>query len=1176
MSKNMTRKGLAFGAVFALAATGIGSIPANAAGLDDKSFVSLAPNTGTEYSVLNTEYFDLKANAASTIATSGNLKFLVEDTAATMKFDVDVNGTGSADAATDTLQISAVGISSAAAALTASVADTAVLTRTGHGLAVGDTIVISGVTSTDAATFNDTFEVASGSFTVDTFTTIPAIDNDTALTFDATAAVIKRVSSRNSGGTVHTFYETAHGLVDGDFVTLAGFSGASLDNTYEVTVVDANSFSIVTTALTAEVDANDTNTITRVNSTILDTKAKIESFSDTLGYVSLIGSTPSVQTSQWDVPSNGRKSSTDGTFVVDSGVASAANDKVLRLVNINDTTASVNVTAWVDANSNGLIDSTEYTSETRTVQFVKASDLVTAVSLTPVAGDANLTAVITTTPTLNGEQMLAQDPDFLNAAFERQGATNTLYSIDAYDIQDANETAEWNDTTKVFTSTIGMDADSTSVAASDAVGDTGTSWAGLATAETNVDSGITTTSSGAVITVTNTAHGLLVGDKITFDAATAGSDLLDETFTVTSVVSANAFTITAATSTPTIGTDGDLDYIIATWPGSTTESLADRVFPGTYKAQVSLKGTLVGSKATAGAAIVTSSTVTLSTVATDSVQGLSVTTDVENEVVVKKGTTSVDFTAVVTDADKETVSAGRTVRVSLEATTGSGTTQNGTFKINGASAPVTLTTDANGAVSFTLTDATGAATSEVRVTVTAEGTAVAGMDIDWDTQAFKLYDMNTSDGAFASAGGVDVTRTILENGSYQMDLFIADQWYEAAAADKYRVVATGEGVTPGVVAMTNSRGSLTITDNGVERTDNIDTVLTLQELNTDGTVKTSTVTDVETIVAKSTNITLASDASTLYSPTSAAADLSNAVSAKALVERDIRTENTTQPAYGTGFLRLSGQITNDLNATGLEGAAITVSGPSNILFAEGSVEKRGSLTFTSEASGKFEVLLYSTTAQKDTVITFSALGSTATTKVTFTGQGVGEGTSLTIVAPSYVSPASTFQVKAQIADDFGNGVASTTAGSIKVTYTGPGIIFGSLPDKTDVNGALQFSVLLGANDTGDISVVVSYDQNADSDFVDAKDLSATKTVTIGAAPADTKVNAGAFNGYVAVYALGHKGSTISWKIAGKWFKTTVTKDYQVFQRKTVDVGADVNVDIYIDGVKQLSKVVTTR
>ena len=71
-------------------------------------------------------------------------------------------------------------------------------------------------------------------------------------------------------------------------------------------------------------------------------------------------------------------------------------------------------------------------------------------------------------------------------------------------------------------------------------------------------------------------------------------------------------------------------------------------------------------------------------------------------------------------------------------------------------------------------------------------------------------------------------------------------------------------------------------------------------------------------------------------------------------------------------------------------------------------------------------------------------------------------------------------------------------------------------------------------------------------------------------------NAGSFNGYVAVYAKGLKGKILAWKIAGKWFKTTVTSDYQVFQRRTAAVGINVDVHLYIDGKKQLTKTVTTR
>jgi hypothetical protein len=80
----------------------------------------------------------------------------------------------------------------------------------------------------------------------------------------------------------------------------------------------------------------------------------------------------------------------------------------------------------------------------------------------------------------------------------------------------------------------------------------------------------------------------------------------------------------------------------------------------------------------------------------------------------------------------------------------------------------------------------------------------------------------------------------------------------------------------------------------------------------------------------------------------------------------------------------------------------------------------------------------------------------------------------------------------------------------------------------------------------------------------------------GSVEATGVVNAGSFNNYVAVYALGYKGSTITWKIAGVWFKTLITSDFQVFQRPTIYLNYDVKVDIFIDGVKKLSRIVNTR
>jgi subtilisin family serine protease len=66
-------------------------------------------------------------------------------------------------------------------------------------------------------------------------------------------------------------------------------------------------------------------------------------------------------------------------------------------------------------------------------------------------------------------------------------------------------------------------------------------------------------------------------------------------------------------------------------------------------------------------------------------------------------------------------------------------------------------------------------------------------------------------------------------------------------------------------------------------------------------------------------------------------------------------------------------------------------------------------------------------------------------------------------------------------------------------------------------------------------------------------------------PTTQSLNVGTFNGKIVVYARGYAGSQLSWKIAGKWQKATVTKDYQVFERFTRAKGVETTVAIHVDG-----------
>lgn len=101
------------------------------------------------------------------------------------------------------------------------------------------------------------------------------------------------------------------------------------------------------------------------------------------------------------------------------------------------------------------------------------------------------------------------------------------------------------------------------------------------------------------------------------------------------------------------------------------------------------------------------------------------------------------------------------------------------------------------------------------------------------------------------------------------------------------------------------------------------------------------------------------------------------------------------------------------------------------------------------------------------------------------------------------------------------------------------------------------------------------------------DLAAAYTLLTNTAPngaivpvanLDQVLNVGTFNGKIVVYAKGYKGSTLSWKIAGKWQKVTVTKDFQAFDRLTSAIGLTVKIDLFLNGVTPaaFSKTVVTK
>ena len=142
----------------------------------------------------------------------------------------------------------------------------------------------------------------------------------------------------------------------------------------------------------------------------------------------------------------GARNTVTNTYIVNSNTSDATVNETLVLESDSLLTRSVTVQAWMDANDNDVIDSTEYSSPVRTVQWIKASEVVASTSLTyPTPGDTSLTATVTLTPNLNEQQSMSAGD--VKIGFTRPGSTATVA---------ANATQ--NDTTRVWSASVPLDS----------------------------------------------------------------------------------------------------------------------------------------------------------------------------------------------------------------------------------------------------------------------------------------------------------------------------------------------------------------------------------------------------------------------------------------------------------------------------------------------------------------------------------------------------------------------------------------------------------------------------------------------------------------------------------------------------------------------------------------------
>jgi hypothetical protein len=272
-------------------------------------------------------------------------------------------------------------------------------------------------------------------------------------------------------------------------------------------------------------------------------------------------------------------------------------------------------------------------------------------------------------------------------------------------------------------------------------------------------------------------------------------------------------------------------------------------------------------------------------------------------------------------------------------------------------------------------------------------------------------------------------------------------------------------------------------------------------------------------------------------------------------------------------------VVKDANGNVVAGTSVTIAGTDLQFNVANTLYVADKVTVLTDANGAYKVTVYSNKTGKKTA-TVTAGAASKTQDIYYAAAAYSAGATLTVTTTAtgdVAAPGTTVRATVKLVDKYGNPVKVTNetgTASFAVKVTGPGFI-GTIPTATDASGEAAVSVLLGSSDTGSLVFTASYDGD-DTGTTLAALTPVTKTVTVQApdAPA-VDVVVGSFNGRWAVRVENAKGSAVSVKVGGKWYKATATSDKFVFSRKS-KVGANVLVKVWVAGDLQNEQTITVK
>jgi len=537
---------------------------------------------------------------------------------------------------------------------------------------------------------------------------------------------------------------------------------------------------------------------------------------------------------------------------------------------------------------------------------------------------------------------------------------------------------------------------------------------------------------------------------------------------------------------------------------------------------------------------------------------------------VRLGTSSITAQVKVTDGGADL--AGATVTWSLNDAANFGadtvvTAGGKTLKDDDADAlTVTSVTGADGVASLPISIAGQTAAAAALITIDAKVDAVAPA-AQISVAVVEEADASINDLNILGKNGAAINQIAAESTT-SVSVVVLDNLGEGLSGSGWRVKLdnglAGASLVTSYAGLSSSgvaTFSLTDTDNGVEVW-----TATVQKYDSNAAVWNDT--------ARTLVVTPSLGASITGANVTSIGDENVAINKSALSAADERL-GQDGPTVLSASSEITGTVTTSAGAVGY--TTVTISAP-GVLFEVETTQGAAnyyafdSVTVRTTAAGVYGgVKAISNTAGEVTVKVTSGSASEDVV-LTFNGVAAGDAASMTVDV-SNAEPGKTMTVSGLVKDTYGNAV-DNVAGDIAITYTGPGFVVGDLPTETDADGAFSFKVLLGSNDTVSGSVKVLLDADSDNAANDDDDITVTKDL----APAadDTKVNAGSFKGYVAIYAKGHMGKRLSAKVGKDWVVVPALASNFVRVVEYTGAGYTISVRIYIDRVLVDTIVVTTK